>query len=112
MGELGTHSEAEHRSIGLQVAGAGFDLLCCVGEKARDIARGALEAGMTQDQVREFATSEDAGRHLDQEVKQGDIVLVKGSQSVRMEKVVKDLMAEPLRAEELLVRQYGKWLCS
>jgi UDP-N-acetylmuramyl pentapeptide synthase len=65
---------------------------------------------MNQAQVREFATSVDAGRHLDQEVKQGDIVLVKGSQSVRMEKVVKDLMAEPLRAEELLVRQYGKWL--
>lgn len=47
---------------------------------------------------------------MDSQIKQGDIVLVKGSQSMRMEKVVKDLMAEPLRAGELLVRQYGKWL--
>ncbi|EKD47163.1 MAG: hypothetical protein ACD_66C00190G0001, partial [uncultured bacterium] len=37
-------------------------------------------------------------------------VYVKGSQSSRMERVVKDLMAEPLRASELLVRQEEKWL--
>ena len=110
MGELGIHSEAEHRNLGLQAAGAGIDLLYCVGEKSRDTARGALEAGMNQNQVREFSNSIDAGRHLDQEIKQGDIVLIKGSQSARMEKVVKDIMAEPLRAGELLVRQYGKWV--
>ncbi|MEI6511423.1 MAG: hypothetical protein WCO25_05295, partial [Candidatus Uhrbacteria bacterium] len=57
-----------------------------------------------------FATSVEAGRWLDFNVKKGDIVLVKGSQSARMEKAVKDLMADPLRAEELLVRQYGAWV--
>ncbi|MFH1089887.1 MAG: UDP-N-acetylmuramoyl-tripeptide--D-alanyl-D-alanine ligase [Candidatus Uhrbacteria bacterium] len=109
MGELGTLSEAEHRNIGLQAANVA-DLLVCVGEKARGIAAGAREAGMEPTHILEMSNAEDAGRHMDTEVKQGDIILIKGSQSMRMEKVVKDLMAEPLRAGELLVRQYGKWL--
>jgi len=109
MGELGTFSEAEHRNVGLQAASV-VDLLVCVGEKARDIANGAREAGLEVEKIREFTNSVEAGRYLDPEVKQGDIILIKGSQSMRMEKTVKDLMAEPARAGELLVRQYGKWL--
>jgi len=109
MGELGTFSEAEHRNVGLQAASV-VDLLVCVGEKARDIANGAREAGLESEKIREFVNSVEAGRFMDGEVKQGDIVLVKGSQSMRMEKVIKDIMAEPTRAGELLVRQYGKWL--
>ncbi len=110
MAELGQYSEAEHRNVGLQAASGGVDLLLCVGEKARDICRGAAEAGMEAEHVLEFSNAEEAGRWLDRNIKQGDIVLVKGSQSARMEKVVKDIMAEPTRAPELLVRQYGKWL--
>ena len=47
MGELGTHSEAEHRNIGLQAATV-VDLLVCVGNKAKGIAAGAREAGLDQ----------------------------------------------------------------
>lgn len=111
MGELGSHSESEHRNVGLQAATV-CDLLICVGEKARGIANGAKEAGMDPNKVREIFSAVDAGRHMDNEVHQGDIILIKGSQSMRMEKVAKDIMAEPLRAGELLVRQYGKWLKS
>ncbi|MBI4598587.1 UDP-N-acetylmuramoyl-tripeptide--D-alanyl-D-alanine ligase [Candidatus Uhrbacteria bacterium] len=111
MAELGSYSEAEHRSAGLQaVATSGVDLLVCVGEKARGICQGAREAGMEAEQVLELPNATEAGRWLDANIRQGDVVLVKGSQSMRMEKVVKDVMAEPLRAPELLVRQYGKWL--
>lgn len=110
MAELGSYAEQEHRAIGKRAAEISVDLLVTVGELARDIARGAMDAGFDEAHMQHFHTSLEAGRYLDAQVKKGDIVLVKGSQSMRMEKAVKDIMAEPLRAKELLVRQYGNWL--
>ncbi|MEA2715372.1 MAG: hypothetical protein QOG91_400, partial [Candidatus Parcubacteria bacterium] len=40
----------------------------------------------------------------------GDIILVKGSQSPRMERVTKALLREPSEAAKLLVRQEREWL--
>lgn len=105
MAELGKYSEQGHRMIGMRVQEADVDLLVTVGEMARDIRRGALEAGLREDQTQHFSDSVEAGRWLDAQLRKGDIVLVKGSQSARMEKTVHDIMAEPTRAPELLVRQ-------
>jgi UDP-N-acetylmuramyl pentapeptide synthase len=109
MAELGSASEQEHRMLGLRVAESGVDLLVTVGELSRNTRRSAIEAGIPESQTMHFDTSADAGRWLDAEIKKGDVVLVKGSQAARMERVVKDLMAEPLRARELLVRQEESW---
>jgi len=110
MAELGSLTVDEHRMLGLRVAEGGVDLLVCVGEPAQDIRQGAMEAGMSEDHIQFFPDAKEAGRWLDHEVKKGDVVLIKGSQSARMEWVVKDLMAEPLHAPDLLVRQDSKWL--
>jgi len=109
MAELGDKSEQEHRMIGMRAAEI-CDRLVTVGEMAHHMRHAAIEAGMPEEHTHEFMSAEEAGRWLDQEIKKGDIVLVKGSQSIRMEKVVKDVMAEPLRAKELLVRQSKKWI--
>ena len=109
MAELGSYSEQEHRLIGLKVGEVGVDLLLTVGELARDIRRGAIEAGIPEEHTQHVDSPVDAGRWLDHEIHKGDIVLVKGSQSARTEKIVKDIMAEPLRATELLVRQSSAW---
>ncbi|MEK7108352.1 MAG: hypothetical protein AAB898_01645, partial [Patescibacteria group bacterium] len=74
-----------------------------------DIARGALAAGMDQSAVFTYGNAADAGTFVQKRLGKGDIVLVKGSQAARTEKVVKELMAEPLRAPELLVRQGAAW---
>jgi UDP-N-acetylmuramyl pentapeptide synthase len=110
MAELGPYSDDEHRAIGKFAAESVIDLLVIVGPVAHGIREGALAAGMAEDRIVHVPTSEEAGRYLDPVVKKGDVVLVKGSQSARMEKVTKDLMAEPIMAEKLLVRQTGKWL--
>ena len=109
MAELGIQTEPEHRMIGMRAAEI-CDRIITVGEVAHHIRHGALDAGFPEEHMEQFETPEEAGRWLDANVKKGDIVLVKGSQSARMEKAVKDIMAEPLRAEELLVRQTGKWI--
>lgn len=109
MAELGQYSEAEHRLLGLRAAEVA-DILVCVNEESCDTRRGAIEAGMDESRIEFFSASTEAGRWLDFNVQTGDIVLLKGSQSSRMEKAVKDLLADPLQSEKLLVRQYGAWL--
>ncbi len=110
MAELGNLSEQEHHLIGQRAQEVGADILVTVGELGLAIRRGAIEAGMDEMHTQHFQTAIDAGRWLDMNVKKGDIVLVKGSQSARMERVVRDIMADPLRASQVLVRQTGKWV--
>jgi len=105
MAELGSHTVDGHREVGRAVAQFRFDSLITVGEKARDIGRGAQEAGLSPDKIFNFSSADEAKKFVQSRINQGDLVLVKGSQSIRMEKIVKEIMAEPLRAIELLVRQ-------
>ncbi|MFH1744888.1 MAG: UDP-N-acetylmuramoyl-tripeptide--D-alanyl-D-alanine ligase [bacterium] len=107
--ELGRESERGHREVGRYLVECGIDKLIAVGEYAIDIGVGAKEAGMKDDNIFYFSNSEEAGLFIQNRIKKGDLILVKGSQGARMEKIVKELMAEPLRAEELLVRQEPTW---
>ncbi|MEK7109405.1 MAG: Mur ligase family protein, partial [Patescibacteria group bacterium] len=106
--ELGRVSVAEHRKLGILCAKT-CDLLITVGFRAHDIAQGALDGGMADANILQFEDSQAAGTELQNLLKAGDVVLVKGSQSVRTERVVKEVMAEPERANELLVRQDVEW---
>lgn len=107
--EIGHYTVEGHRLVGEKVAGSGIDYLIVVGEKSRDAMRAAIEAGMSEDNIFHFNDSISAGTFLQDRLKAGDIALVKGSQGVRMEKTVKEIMAEPERAKELLVRQGQEW---
>ncbi|MDD5031618.1 MAG: Mur ligase family protein [Patescibacteria group bacterium] len=107
--ELGGYSEEGHKEVGRYVAKSGINKLITVGERSRDIARAAEEAGMSRDDIFEYTDVAEAGRFIEQRIEQGDLVLVKGSQGLRLEKIVKEIMAEPLRAKELLVRQEEEW---
>lgn len=107
--ELGSYTEEGHRLVGQKVFEAGISELLAVGEKARDIGRGAVEAGMKEENIFYFPNSEKAKMFVQERIKEGDLILVKGSQGARMEKIVKEIMAEPLKAKELLVRQGREW---
>lgn len=108
--ELGAISEKSHREVGRALFEASFDMIVAVGERARDILRGAREAGMEENRLFHFDKNDPAGRFVQKKIKQGDIILIKGSQGARMEEVVKELMADPLNAQGLLVRQDEGWL--
>ena len=107
--ELGDETENAHREIGLRVAESGIQMLITVGEASKHTAAAAREAGMPEHCVISFADSASAGKFLQDTIKEGDAILIKGSQGIRTEKIVKELMDEPLRAKELLVRQTGEW---
>ncbi len=108
--ELGDFTEQAHQEVGEDVVKLGIDMLVCVGEKSTDTAKVAEESGMAKEKVICFDNSDEAKKFVQNEISQGDVILIKGSQGVRMEKITKEIMAEPNKAQELLVRQYGKWL--
>lgn len=106
--ELGRHSVDEHRKLGAQAAEA-CDILFTVGFRARDIAQGALDAGMKESAILQFEDAGKAGKELEGMLKENDVILIKGSQSMRMERAVEEVMLYPERAATTLVRQDAEW---
>ncbi|HEY9586243.1 MAG TPA: Mur ligase family protein [Candidatus Paceibacterota bacterium] len=106
--ELGRFSIGEHRRLG-KITAKVSDILVTVGLRARDFAMGALDGGMKENHIFQYENSVEAGKEIQNFIKTGDILLVKGSQGVRMEKCVEEIMAQPERKEELLVRQSKEW---
>ncbi len=87
MAELGDQEEEGHRRVGCRAADT-VDLLVTVGPRAHLIAEEARACGLAPDVVTEVETNDQAIAHLSQIVQPGDIVLVKGSRSLAMEKIV------------------------
>ena len=108
MMELGHYSIPEHERIG-RLAAKSADLLMTIGVRARGYAKGALDEGLSEKKILQFEEPVRAGKELQNLLKAGDVILVKGSQSIRGERLVEEIMAEPERAEELLVRQGEYW---
>jgi UDP-N-acetylmuramyl pentapeptide synthase len=108
MAELGSFGAAEHEKLG-PLATEVLDVLVTVGPLGKLLAKAAKGAGMNESHILCFESSIEAAQALPALVKEGDIVLVKGSQAARMERVTKALMREPERAHELLTRQGREW---
>jgi UDP-N-acetylmuramoyl-tripeptide--D-alanyl-D-alanine ligase len=108
--DLGKYSIDEHKKAG-QIAAKVAKILITVGVRSRYMAESALDAGMKEDNVFQFDESREAGAFLQNMMKAGDAILVKGSQSgIRMERVVEEIMAHPEDKEKLLVRQDEEWV--
>ena len=107
--EIGNYTEEGHKLVGEKTAKNGIDYLVAVGEQAKFIGEGARAAGFKEENIFYFNDSIAAGEFLKSKINNGDVILVKGSQSMRMEKATKCILAEPERAKELLVRQGSQW---
>lgn len=112
MADLGAASEAAHRGIAQPLVDNNIDYFVAVGEKMKAAAEVAKTAGMPADSVFTFNDPVEAARFVQSRLAPGDAVLLKGSQVARMEKSVKELMADPQKADQLLVRQEQAWLRS
>ncbi len=106
--ELGKITEEAHREIGREARDI-VDMLVTVGPRAKFIANGALDAGFASDKIKIFDNSFQAVEFLKENLSQSDLVLVKGSQGVRLEKIVAAIIAEPNLAPKLLARQDKEW---
>lgn len=102
--ELGRYSKEEHARIG-KLAAESADIVVAVGTRSLaifDAVTGAREAY-------HFNTSKEAAAALSEMVREGDLVLIKGSQGVRMERITQALLQNPGDSSKL-VRQDPQWL--
>ncbi len=92
--ELGSQSAELHESCGRKAAESGADALFTVGKEALMISRGAFIHGMPADNIFSFANSSKASEPVRQFAGNGDLVIVKGSRGVKMEKIISSLREE------------------
>jgi UDP-N-acetylmuramoyl-tripeptide--D-alanyl-D-alanine ligase len=94
MRELGAASPALHREAGIFTAKTGkVDWVIGVAGDAKQIVEGALAGGIPQSRTMFFSSSEEAAKFLEEFIAPGDVLLVKGSRGVKMERIVEALLS-------------------
>jgi UDP-N-acetylmuramoyl-tripeptide--D-alanyl-D-alanine ligase len=90
MKELGDFSEESHREIGRLLPEAGVDIFVAVGGMM-EFAAGESERSGKMSGVFRFSDSEEAGKEIHNILRKGDTVLIKGSRSMAMEKIIRSI---------------------
>jgi len=88
--ELGKYSIEAHESIG-RLAASMVDILVCVGPRAKFIAESAKSYGLPENKVLSFDTAVEAGLAVQDLMKTGDLILIKASRAVGLEKIVEEI---------------------
>jgi len=92
--ELGEGSPELHRGVGRQAAESGVELAYVIGDFAGDVAAGAMEAGLGESDISVCDDVQQMARLIGDELRAGDVLLVKGSRGMKMERVVDYLKRE------------------
>lgn len=88
MFELGEYEQQGHLEVGREVALSGVDLLVTIGTRAKNIARGARETGMTEKQIAHFTDFTDCHEYLHENLSEQDVILFKASRGMKLELIV------------------------
>ncbi|MDP4179780.1 MAG: UDP-N-acetylmuramoyl-tripeptide--D-alanyl-D-alanine ligase [Bacillota bacterium] len=89
--EMGDWAYQAHVDVGKYVASKGINYLMTVGENGKNIANGALESGLPSETVFSFKDNKEINKFLSGFVKDGDLILVKGSRGMKMEEIAEEL---------------------
>jgi UDP-N-acetylmuramoyl-tripeptide--D-alanyl-D-alanine ligase len=96
MFELGDESAAAHRRLGRHAAKIGLDRLILLGAQAPLVVEGAREEMMPADRITLAADDGEVVDDLRRSAARGDVILVKGSRGMRMERIVRGLKGEAI----------------
>lgn len=106
--EIGKYTIEAHKAVGDKVAKVA-QYLFAIGPRSKFVSEEAIEVGMPKENIFNFSESKEAIQSLKALIKEGDLVFIKGSQLMRMERIVEEIMAHQEDAEKLLVRQDSYW---
>lgn len=107
--ELGAETEKCHRQVGRKIAEIKTDLVFFFGSRMKFALEELRKHNFGEENIFYFEEHADLGRRLQAEMREGDLVLIKGSQSMRIEKIVEEVMLNPQEADKLLCRQTKEW---
>ena len=88
--ELGKYSIEAHESIG-KLTGGIVDILLTIGPRGKFIAEGAEKSGMPKNHILTFDTAKEAAKELQELTRKGDLVLIKASRAIGLDKVVEEI---------------------
>jgi UDP-N-acetylmuramoyl-tripeptide--D-alanyl-D-alanine ligase len=88
--ELGTSSAEAHVKIGETAARLGIDILIALGQLSQHTVEGARAAGMSREKIFEAPEHHAAAELLRNHSSPGDVILIKGSRGMRMEKILEE----------------------
>ncbi len=89
--ELGDKSVEAHYKVGGMCVEKNIDCLITIGEMARNIARGAIDGGMNPNDIYEFESGPEAIEKIGSVIRKGDVIWIKGSRGMRLEKIAEAL---------------------
>ena len=92
MFELGEGSKLQHELVGRYAAQKEVELLIAIGADSAEMARGAAEAGIKE--VMHFETKDAFFEKMNSIIGTGDVILLKGSRGMEMDKIVKKIMEQ------------------
>ncbi len=107
--ELGNETEMGHKAIAKQLAQSHIDKVLLLGKRMVFASEELVESGFPAENLIHFDTHEQLSAKAKEMVSEGDIVLIKGSQGMRMEKIGYELLRDQAEAEKLLCRQSDTW---
>ena len=93
MFELGPYEKRGHEMVGIRAAEIA-DQIITLGENGKMIAEAAIQSGMSARQVSNYENTDQVVETLQNTLKNGDVVLVKGSHGLRMDRIVSNLEVE------------------
>lgn len=106
--ELGEYSVEAHRKVG-ELASAYADVCITVGVRMLGAAEAVMQANGRCKRVESFKTATEAIHTVQTMLAEGDVLFVKGSQGIRLERLVEQLLRDPNSAVKVLPRQDPHW---
>lgn len=107
--ELGPDTEKEHALLATAIREADIHIVVTVGKHMRALHERLLAEGFSRKQVLWMPDPLSAVEPLMNIVRSDDLILIKGSQGLRMEKITEQLLVDPRTASSFLCRQSSEW---
>ena len=107
--ELGKDMEGGHRKIAKKIFQLNPAFVFTVGDRMKIAVEELRSSGYPADRMFHFDDPVSAGKKLQEKIREGDLILIKGSQAMRMEKIVEEIMLKPREAKNILCRQSPDW---